>query len=269
MSSSRALPRTSPAPVRSISSLSRQISHTDNLPGSLDEEPEPREDPCIYDSCPAGSGPIGTNATSPEFNWVNSFPVTAIKHGIATAGPALWDGAGPEFAVSGPNVGSNLFAQVHFSGTVGAACEAVKQGIPAVAFSGASDEHAAWDAPPPASSLVYGDIAARLTDKLIAAGTPYLPEGIFLNVNFPKVDATCASADDFEFVLSRINPGIISAPDVEWCGSTRLPTETTVIRADGCFVSVSIGDASDKTTANDERQDAVLASLKDILVCLP
>jgi 5'/3'-nucleotidase SurE len=158
---------------------------------------------------------------------------------------------------------------VHFSGTVGAACEAVKQGIPAVAFSGASDEHAAWDAPPPASSLIYGELGARLTDKLIAAGTPYLPEGIFLNVNFPKVSETCASADDFQFVLSRINPGIISAPDVEWCGGTRLPTETTVVRADGCFVSVSIGDADDKTTANDERQGAVLASLKDILVCLP
>lgn len=194
-----------------------------------------------------------------------------MKHGISTAGPALWDGAAPELAVSGPNVGSNLFAVVHFSGTVGAACEAVKQGIPAIAFSGSSEDHAAWDETPPQSGLVYAELATRLTDQVIAGGAPYLPSGIFLNVNFPEVseESGCATADDFQFVLSRINPGIISAPDVEWCGGDRLPTETSVIRADGCYVSVSIGDADDKTTANDERQDAVLATLKDILVCLP
>lgn len=192
-----------------------------------------------------------------------------MKLGISTFGPDLWDGAAPELAVSGPNVGSNLFAQVHFSGTVGAACEAVKQGIPAIAFSGSSEDHAAWNAQPPKAGLVYAELATTLTEKLIASGPPYLPKGIFLNVNFPEVSEECASAGDFQFVLSRINPGIFSGRDVEWCGSDRLPTETSVIREDGCFVPVSIGDAADKTTANDDRQDEVLASLKDILVCLP
>lgn len=192
-----------------------------------------------------------------------------MKHGIATAGPELWDGAAPELAVSGPNVGSNLFAVVHFSGTVGAACEAVKQGIPAIAFSGSSEDHAAWDETPPASSLIYGELATKLTNQVIDSGTPYLPDGIFLNVNFPEVSEQCASADDFQYVLSRINPNLISGPDVEWCGSDKLPTETSVIAADGCFVSVSIGDAEDKTTANDDRQDEVLAKLEELLVCLP
>ncbi|KFH41667.1 Acid phosphatase-like protein [Hapsidospora chrysogenum ATCC 11550] len=238
--------------------------------GSSDAAPEPREKPCIYDSCPADSGPTGFNETSPELNWVNSFPVTSMKHGINTAGPALWDGAAPELAVSGPNVGSNLFLALPFSGTVGAACYAVmEEGIPALAFSGASDDHAAWNEDPPESGLVYAELATQLTNKVIASGTPYLPEGIFLNVNFPKFGGDCSKADNFEFVLSRINPGIVSEPDVEWCGSDRLPTELDVINADGCYVSVSIGDASDKTTANDERQGVVLEKLKDILVCLP
>jgi hypothetical protein len=192
-----------------------------------------------------------------------------MKYGISEFGPGQWGGAAPELAVSGPNVGSNLFAVVHFSGTVGAACEAVKQGIPALAFSGRTEDHAAWNEPAPQSSLIYGDVATKLTNQLISSGTPYLPDGIFLNVNFPEITEECNAADKFQYVLTRINPGIFSDPDVEWCGTDRLPTETEVIATDGCYVSVSIGDASDKTTANDERQGAVLAKLKDILVCMP
>lgn len=214
---------------------------------------------------------MGFNETRPELNWVNSFPVTAMKYGIDTFGPQLWGGAAPELAVAGPNVGSNLFLAVPFSGTVGAVAYAASQaGIPAIAFSGASDGRLAWNTDPvPERSAVYAQLAARLTAKIVDSGTPYLPENIFLNVNFPEVDDECASADDFQFVLSRINPGVVSEPDVEWCGGDRLPVELDVSNADGCFVSVSIGDATDKTTANDDRQDAVLAKLKDMLVCLP
>ncbi len=214
---------------------------------------------------------MGTNATSPRLNWVNSFPVTSVKYGLSTFGPQIWgDSAGPDLVVTGPNVGSNLFLAVPFSGTVGAAVEAAhNHGIPAIAFSGADSGTLRWDtAPAPARSLVYADLAARLTDRVLAAGAPYLPDDVFLNVNFPGVDDECAAADDFKWVLSRINPGIVSAPDVETCGSDRLPTETDVINADGCFASISVGDASDKTTAPAEKQAVVLEKLRDILTCL-
>ncbi|KAF7563174.1 hypothetical protein G7046_g971 [Stylonectria norvegica] len=238
---------------------------------SIDIKPDDRTKACQYNSCPANSGPVGSNATRPDLNWVNSYPVTAIKYGIDTFGPQLWDGAAPELAVTGPNVGSNLWLAVPFSGTVGAACYAAHDaGIPAIAFSGASDGTLAWNTVPvPQRSLVYAELAATLTNKVINSGKPYLPEDVFLNVNFPKVEGKCTDPANFKWVLSRINPGIISGPDTEWCGSDRLPTETDVLDEEGCYISISIGDASDKTTVNDDRQDVVLEKLRDILVCLP
>ncbi|KAH6987963.1 survival protein sure-like phosphatase/nucleotidase [Ilyonectria robusta] len=237
---------------------------------SSDEEPVARKDACEYSSCPANSGPTGSNSTRPDLNWVNSYPVTAIKYGINTFGPKLWNGAKPELAVTGPNVGTNLWVQVPFSGTVGAACYAAHDaGIPAIAFSGASTGNLAWNTSPvPARSLVYAELATILVNQIVDSGKPYLPEDVFLNVNFPKVEGKCTKASDFKWVLTRINPGLLSPPDVEWCGGDRLPTETEVILGGGCHISVSIGDASDKTTVNDDRQDTVLAKLKDILVCL-
>ena len=72
----------------------------------------------------------------------------------------------------------------------------------------------------------------------------------------------------FKYILTRINTGVLSAPDVDWCGSTRLPTETSVMSRSGCYVSISVGDGSDKTTIDATRQAAVLPKLKPILSCL-
>lgn len=213
---------------------------------------------------------MGSDPKRPDLNWVNSYPVTSIRYGIDTFGPQLWDGEAPELAVTGPNVGTNLWLQLPFSGTVGAACYAAHDaGIPAIAFSGASTGNLAYTEPAPRRSLVYAELATQLTNAVIDSGKPYLPRDVFLNVNFPKVEGDCTKASDFQWVLSRINPAVFSPPDVDWCGSTRLPTETEVALTDGCYISVSIGDATDKTTINDERQDAVLEKLKDMLVCLP
>ncbi|KAL2173269.1 survival protein sure-likephosphatase/nucleotidase-like protein [Thermothelomyces heterothallicus CBS 202.75] len=238
--------------------------------GSLDIEPSPRSTPCQYNSCPANSGPIGRNETSPRLNWVNSFPATSMRYGIDTIGPQLWNGEGAELAVSGPNVGSNAYLAVHFSGTVGAAVHAAKNAkIPAIAFSGASEGTLAWNSPEEPRSRVYAELAATLTNAVIASGKPYLPEDVFLNVNFPKVEGQCTEASKFKWVLSRINVGLFSAPDTEQCGSTRLPTEVSVLDTDGCYISVSVGDANDKTTAPAEKQAAVRDKLKSMLTCLP
>ncbi|KAF4121504.1 Survival protein SurE [Geosmithia morbida] len=240
--------------------------------GSLDSDPSNRTEPCEYDSCPANSGPYGSDPSRADLNWVNSYPATSMRYGLDVFAPEVWgSGVKPDIAVTGPNVGSNLWVQVPFSGTVGSACYAVEEaGIPAIAFSGLSSGNVAFDATPvPERSLVYAELAATLTEAVIASGKPYLPDGVFLNVNFPKVEGGCTAASDFSWVLSRINPGFASPEDVDWCGSTRLPTETHVTGQDGCYISVSVGDASDKTTVNDDRQATVLEKLKDLLVCLP
>lgn len=238
--------------------------------GSLDSDPKDRSKPCQYDSCPANAGPVGTDPKRPDLNWVNSYPVTSIRYGIDTFGPQIWDGEGPELAVTGPNVGSNLGVVVPFSGTVGAACYAAhKAAIPAIAFSGASEGNVAYTEAAPKRSLVYAELATKLTNKIIKSGKPYLPKDVFLNVNFPEVEKGCETVSDFQWVLSRINPGYISPDDVEWCGDDRLPTERDVV-GEGCYVSVSIGDASDKTTMNDaKKQKEVLNKIEDMLVCLP
>lgn len=158
-----------------------------------------------------------------------------------------------------------------FSGTVGAAAYAAHDaGIPGIAFSGKTDDRQAFNTAPISDAhSIYASLATSFTQKIIESGTPYLPEDVFLNVNFPEISDECNDPSKFKWVLSRINPGIISEPDVKWCGSTRLPMEDKVVRTRGCYISVSVGDASDKTTADDDRQAEVLAKLQDLLVCLP
>ncbi|ORX95145.1 survival protein sure-like phosphatase/nucleotidase [Clohesyomyces aquaticus] len=239
--------------------------------GSSDATPKTVDsDGCEFGSCPAKSPPTGTNSSNTRLNYVNSFPVTSIKTGIDTTAPKFFDGAKPEIALTGPNVGSNLGIQVPFSGTVGAAVYAVKTaGIPAIAFSGSTGDPTAWNKPTPLYSQVYADLALNVTSTVLASGTPYLPAGVWLNVNFPAVSSTkCNNANQFSFVLSRIYSGLLSPKDVNWCGTDRLPTENSVV-SKGCYVSISMGDASDKTDINDDRQAQVLAKLKPILSCLP
>ncbi|KAF1967259.1 sure-like protein [Bimuria novae-zelandiae CBS 107.79] len=240
--------------------------------GSSDAEPKTVDaDGCQYSSCPGGAPATGANATDPRLNYVNSYPVTSIKRGISTTGPALWNGAAPQLAVTGPNVGSNVDVQAFFSGTIGAAVYAAKDAkIPAIAFSGRSGNPTAWNSPTPIYSKVYADLALNLTNTLIKSGTPYLPADTFLNVNFGEVtDSKCNSASQFKFIPTRLTTGLLSARDTEICGSTRLPWEADVIYLrDACYVSVTVGDAADKTTADAARQKVAYDKLKPILSCL-
>ncbi|CAI6295622.1 unnamed protein product [Periconia digitata] len=226
---------------------------------------------CEFSSCPGGSPPTGANATDPRLNYVNSYPVTSIKNGIDVTGPKLWNGAKPELAVSGPNVGSNVGPGGLFSGTIGAATYAAHTAkIPAIAFSGRTGDPAAWNQPTPKYSKVYADLALNLTTTLIDSGAPYLPDDVFLNVNFGEVsDSTCHDASQFKFIFTRVNTGLLSARDTEWCGATRLPWEVDVIYLrGGCYVTVSAGDASDKSTTDAARQKVVLDKLKPLISCL-
>ncbi|KAF2468558.1 sure-like protein [Lindgomyces ingoldianus] len=238
---------------------------SDAAPGVVDS------DGCEFSSCAGGSPPTGSNSSDPRLNYVNSFPVTSIKAGIDTTAPKFFDGAKPEIALTGPNVGSNVAIQVPFSGTVGAAVYAAKNaGIPSIAFSGSTGEQTAWNKPTPLYSQIYADLALNITSTVLASGMPYLPASAWLNVNFPAVSSTkCNTVNQFKFILTRIYSGVFSPKDVTWCGTDRLPTELSVVTREGCYVTISMGDADDKTDINDERQTQILTKLKPILSCLP
>lgn len=158
------------------------------------------------------------------------------------------------------------------SGTVGAATEAAKEGIPAIAFSGATGSQTAYTAPVQTYMTVYAALSTNVTQSLVASGKPYLPSNIWLNVNFPAASSggTCSSPADFKFVLSRIFSATGATPrDVSTCGGTRLPSESVVVGTEGCFVSVSVGDATTKGDAAAAEQAVVLGKLGGILSCLP
>ncbi|KAK3314022.1 survival protein sure-likephosphatase/nucleotidase-like protein [Apodospora peruviana] len=240
--------------------------------GSRDHEPSPRTSECQYGSCPADTGqPVGRNESSPRLNWVNSDPVTSMRYGIEQFGPQEWNNAAPELAVAGPNVGTNVFVQVPYSGTVGAAAYAAhRRGIPAIAFSGASEGPLAWDTDPvPLRSLVYAQLATQFVGKIVEGGKPYLPSGVWLNVNFPKIEGSCTDASKFKWVLSRIDA--FTDWDIQLCGVTWLPMETDVLShvEGGCYITVSVGNAGDKMTAPKDMQEVVLAKLKGLFSCLP
>lgn len=85
----------------------------------------------------------------------------------------------PDFVVSGINHGPNLGTDVHYSGTVAAAREAVLQGVPSIAASLVAGQR---------SDPLYWDEAAawvlRIAEQAWQRG---LPPGTFLNVNVPNV----------------------------------------------------------------------------------
>lgn len=80
----------------------------------------------------------------------------------------------PDLVVSGINNGPNLGENVFYSGTVAAAAEGAKYGIPAIAMS--VNQRVDID------YTLAAKFAAELASKLLSQG---LPDGIALNVNVP------------------------------------------------------------------------------------
>lgn len=239
--------------------------------GSSDSPATTLTKACEYDSCPSGSPPEGYNASNPRLNYVNSYPVTSMRYGIQNLSTTYFNGT-PDLAVAGFNVGANAGATVLISGTVGATTEAVLEGIPAIAFSGTTGTEISYTtSPTPLYASVYASLSTNVTKTLLSSGSPYLPSGVWLNVNYPAVSSSsCSAVSDFQFILSRINSAGSATPaDVDTCGTTRLPTETSVINTDGCYASISVGIATNKSDASAAEQSAVSAKLKSILSCLP
>ncbi|KAG8751265.1 hypothetical protein FRC12_012522 [Ceratobasidium sp. 428] len=222
--------------------------------GSSDEAAKPLTKPGQYDSVPAGAPAQGANSTDPRLNYVNSYPVTAIKYGTATLASKFFGGA-PDIVVTGPNLGNNLGSTTKISGTVGAATEAIKEGIPAIAFSGKSGSGRSYTTLKAGDqSFVYAQISQRLVAALTGTSKPWLPTGVGLNVNFPAISSTCASVNDFKFVLTSVYKDS-SRTDVETCDNDgHLPDESSVLSKSGkCYVTVSAFNA-DKLDASAEQQ---------------
>ncbi|KAI8972588.1 sure-like protein [Trametes punicea] len=248
--------------------------------GSSSATPQPLKTPCQFDSCPAGSPAEGSDPTDGRLNFVNSFPVDAVRYGIQTVSP-LYLNSTPDFVVSGTDAGNSVGKDVSKSGTIGAACEAAKEGIPSAAFSGASLTAVSFNtlttspnSSDTLSALLYGNLSTNLVSALVASPLrPLLPPGVTLNVNYARTtfsssgapDGKCASESDFKYVLTRIAPNE-RAQDVETCGSKHLPDEATVVKS-GCYASVSVMNATTKADVDAATQGAVLARLKSLLSC--
>jgi 5'-nucleotidase len=105
---------------------------------------------------------------------VEATPATTVRVGLS----AILADDPPKLVVSGINRGENAGRIAWYSGTVGAAREAVLAGVPAIAFSLQLN----WDDPQPDFAA-----AARWCKPVIdAARANPLPEGVFLNVNIPR-----------------------------------------------------------------------------------
>ncbi|KAI0370904.1 sure-like protein [Pilatotrama ljubarskyi] len=245
---------------------------------SLSTTPKPLTEPCEFNTCPAGSPAMGFNSSSPRLNYVNGYPVDAAKHGIETIAPPYYGGAKPDFVVSGPNVGTNLGLVVLLSGTVGAACEAARSGIPAAAFSGASGSEVSYttlytdpDSTSSVAARIYSDLTAKfvrtLTEAASARTGPLLPPGVIVNVNYAAID-DCPSAESYQWVFSRLVWNIFET-DTKTCNSDHLPTESSVVAA-GCYASVSVISAQTKLDVNATLQQEVKEQLEGLpLTCLP
>jgi len=105
---------------------------------------------------------------------VDATPATTARMGIESLLPRK-----PDLVVSGINRGDNLGIVVYYSGTVGAAREAMLAGIPAIAVSMEVNRESTYDA--------TAAFTRKLVDQLRAAGM--LKPGLFLNVNAPAGEA--------------------------------------------------------------------------------
>lgn len=109
------------------------------------------------------------------------FAVTGTPADCAIVGVRTVLPEPPDLVLSGVNAGQNIADDVVYSGTVGGAMEARLMGVPAIAVSQAYR----WDE----TKVVPWETAERhgadVLRRLIGLD---LPDGTFLNVNFPSVD---------------------------------------------------------------------------------
>ncbi len=139
----------------------------------------------------------------------------------------------PALVVSGINHGGNMGRNIHYSGTVGAASEAVLCGIPAMAVS--------LCAKPPADFAPTAKLAARIAQRVLTAK---FPEGCLLNINVPvawqgEVRATRAYRRHSRTMMSQLDDreGLWVRESVDW---EMAPADSDLRAVDENVASVSL-----------------------------
>ena len=110
----------------------------------------------------------------------------------------------PDLVISGINKGENVGRAAWYSGTLGAAREAVLRGLPAIALSLELD----WKDPKPQWAK-----AAELTKPVVDIIREHpLPEGILLNINFPR---DTVAARGYRLASMGLAPDAVSKYEVD------------------------------------------------------
>ena len=154
--------------------------------------------------------------------------------------------------------------------------EAEREGFPAVAFSAdgnstAQISYTTLASDPNSNLTTSAEIYSHLTTKFLAALLSggldgAVPKGTILNVNYPGT-VHCHTVDSFKFVFTRMNEDS-TVKDITTCGSDHLPSENKVIGS-GCYVSVSVTNATNKADVGATTQAVVLDRLQSFFSCLP
>lgn len=125
------------------------------------------------------SSPIDVTEFSLGNYWVDGRPATATL----TALDDLFAGNPPDLVISGTNRGENIGTSENISGTVGAAVQALFEGVPGIAVS-ASSYHGSYDTGFANAAGFVVNFLDQLQDAQ-TTGAPLLPEGQGLSINVP------------------------------------------------------------------------------------
>ncbi|KAF1915621.1 hypothetical protein BDU57DRAFT_577407 [Ampelomyces quisqualis] len=184
----------------------------------------------------------------------------------------------PDLLLVGPMIGDTLgHNRFDYTGTI--IRSYAKDGHPIISFAGPTGSHFNPDRPNEHRewSKIYAQLAKHITETVIKSRKPYLPEGTYLNVNFPYIDFVnqrCSNVRDFKFILTSHFRGDSGVLSYMHCGQWGFPFETEVVdRDDGCYVAITLGRSPSDWFGSEkpgvfDRQD-VIGRLKPILECLP
>lgn len=209
---------------------------------------------CRNNAAPAGAPGVGPIAGLNNAHYVDGTPVMATMYGLDVLATQRW-GQAPDLVVSGPNEGQNVGAIVISSGTVSNAQFALARGIPAIAVSADTDTTA--------NEALAAEVAA-MTVKVLKglsqhkSGRALLPDGLGLNVNFPKFAVGTSAA--LPWKVSRF--GNFNSYDVRFVADlSQDPTAAALglgnVRLPG--VTIATRTAADATRETDPRSEALLS----------
>jgi len=208
-----------------------------------------------------------------------------MHFGLQTLAPKFFKNTRgkPVLAVAGFNVGLNTGPTTLISGTVGATTAASLAGIPAIAFSGASGTQISYVDPPSNATYaqVYAELSARFTHQLLEGaradvllGGRILPQNIWINVNFSPSPSTtnsgaCTKSASYKYIFTRINNSTTPGSDLNICGNRgTLQTENEIMAKEGCWVTVSVGEAVGKMDVDKDVQRGVYEKVVGLLSCV-